>query len=185
MLIILLRGRTGATPVRNRRETRKRFEDPLTQPVVSLTEPVISATKKLKTQPRRASWLQPKLVRVAEAPAYLIRLTNGGEPASVSPIPVTEKDMTFGTDPVQSQRVLDDASISPLHARIKRTDDEVFIIYDHGSVAGTWVNYEPVLREGRRLTHGDRIHFGQLIYRFDLSRPPVGAEPRVIAKKPS
>ena len=183
LLIILLRGRTSATPIRNRRETRKRFEDPLTQPVVALTEPTISATKKLKTQPRRASWLQPKPIRVAEAPAYLIRLTNGGEPASVSPIPVMEKEMTFGTDPVQSQRVLDDASISPLHARIKQMDDGVFIIYDHGSVAGTWVNYEPVLREGRRLTHGDRIHFGQLVYRFDLSQPPVATEPKVIANK--
>ena len=184
LFVILLRGRAGATnSTRNRRETRKQFEDPLTQPVVSLTEPVNSATKKLKTQPRRTSWLQPKPARVAEAPAYLIRLTNGGEPASVSPIPVTEKDMTFGTDPVQSLRVLDDASISPLHARIKQMEDGVFIIYDHGSVAGTWVNYEPVLREGHRLAHGDRIHFGQLIYRFDLSRPPVGVEPKVIAKK--
>src|ERR1700752_12437 len=180
---ILLRGRASGTSTQDRRETRKRFEDPLTQPVVSLTEPSISATKKSKTEPRRTGWLQPKTARVAEAPAYLIRLTNGGEPASVSPIPVIEKDMTFGTDPVQSKRVLDDASISPLHARIKQTDDGVFIIYDHGSVAGTWVNYEPVLREGRRLAHGDRIHFGQLIYRFDLSRPPAESEPKVIAKK--
>ena len=86
----------------------------------------------------------------------------GNRPALL-PIPLAEKDMTFGTDPVQSMRVLDDPSISPLHARIKQTEDGSFIIYDHGSVAGTWVNYEPVTREGRRLAHGDRIHFGQLI----------------------
>ena len=180
---ILLRGRAGVPSARDRRENRKRFEDPLTQPVVALTEPPISATKKTKTEPRRTGWLQPKPGRVAEAPAYLIRLTNGGEPASVSPIPVQEKDMTFGTDPVQSKRVLDDASISPLHARIKQTEDGSFIIYDHSSVAGTWVNYEPVMREGRRLAHGDRIHFGQLMYRFDLNRPPAESEPKVIAKK--
>jgi pSer/pThr/pTyr-binding forkhead associated (FHA) protein len=148
-----------------------------------LTEPPVSAKKKTKTEPRRTGWLQPKPARVAEAPAYLIRLTNGGEPASVSPIPVQEKDMTFGTDPVQSKRVLDDPSVSPLHARIKQTEDGNFIIYDHGSVAGTWVNYEPVMREGRRLAHGDRIHFGQLVYRFDLSRPPAESEPKVIAKR--
>ena len=183
LLGILLRGRAGGPSTRDRRETRKRFEDPLTQPVVSLTEPPVSATKKSKTEPRRTGWLQPKPARVAEAPAYLIRLTNGGEPASVSPIPVLEKDMTFGTDPVQSKRVLDDASISPLHARIKQTDDGNFIIYDHGSVAGTWVNYEPVMRDGCRLVHGDRIHFGQLVYRFDLSRPPAESEPKVIARK--
>jgi len=183
LLVILLRGRVGGELFRGRREARKRFEDPLTQPVVALTEPSISATKKSKTEPRRAGWLQAKPNRVAEAPAYLIRLTNGGEPASVSPIPVAEMDMTFGTDPVQSRRVLDDLSISPLHARIKKTEEGGFIIYDHGSVAGTWVNYEPVPREGRRLAHGDRIHFGQLFYRFDLNRPPAASEPKVISKK--
>ena len=118
-----------------------------------------------------------------EAPAYLTRLTHGGEPASAVPIPVLEKDMTFGTDPVQSMRVLDDPSISPLHARIKRTEEGVFHIHDHGSVAGTWVNFEPVTREGRRLRHGDRIHFGQLMYRFDLNQPPAESEPKVTSKK--
>jgi len=183
LLVILLRGRVGGELFKGRRTTRKRVEDPLTQPVVALTEPPVSATKKSKTEPRRVGWLPVKPDRIAEAPAYLIRLTNGGEPASVSPIPVAEKDMTFGTDPVQSMRVLDDLSISPLHARIKQIEDGGFIIYDHGSVAGTWVNYEPVPRAGRRLAHGDRIHFGQLFYRFDLNRPPAASEPKVTSKK--
>jgi len=153
--------------------------------VAALTDASIPATKKLKTQPRKPlapNWMQSKASRVPEASAYLIRLTNGGEPASVAPIPVLEKDMTFGTDPVQSVRVLDDPSISPLHARIKQTDDGVFMLYDHGSVAGTWVNFEPVMREGHRLAHGDRIHFGQMVYRFDLNQPPAESEPQVIKK---
>ena len=104
-------------------------------------------------------------------------------PASVLPIPVLEKDLTFGTDPVQCIRVLDDPSISPLHARIKQIPDGGFVIYDHGSVAGTWVNYEPVTREGRPLAHGDRIHFGQLMYRFDLNQPAAEPEPKIISKK--
>jgi predicted component of type VI protein secretion system len=103
----------------------------------------------------------------------------------VAPIPVQEIEMTFGTDPVQSMCVLDDPSISPLHARIKQTEDKDFTIYDHGSVAGTWVNYEPVTREGRRLAHGDRIHFGHLVFRFDLNQPPAESEPQVISKKPA
>jgi predicted component of type VI protein secretion system len=80
-------------------------------------------------------------------------------------------------------RVLDDPSISPLHARIKQTNEGTFQIYDHGSVAGTWVNFEPVTREGRRLMHGDRINFGQLMYRFDLNQPPAESEPKIISKK--
>jgi predicted component of type VI protein secretion system len=152
------------------------------------TEPPVAAknAKKSKTVPRRTVWFRSKpAIRLPDAPAYLTRLTHGGEPATAAPIPVLEKEMTFGTDPVQSLRVLDDPSISPLHARIKHNGEGAFHIYDHGSVAGTWVNYEPVTREGRRLEHGDRIHFGQLMYRFDLNRPPAQPEPKIISKKPA
>lgn len=184
LLVILLRGRVGNQLFKKRRARRKTFEDPLTQPVVAITEPRVAATKKSKTVPRRSIWFRPQTgKRVPDAPAYLTRLTSGGEPATAAPIPVLEKEMTFGTDPVQSLRVLDDPSISPLHARIKRNGDGAFHIYDHGSVAGTWVNYEPVTREGCRLAHGDRIHFGQLMYRFDLNQPPAEREPKVISKK--
>jgi len=184
LVAILLRTRSGSAskpPPRNGRKQKQ--EDPLTQPVAALTEPPVSATKKAKTQPRRAGWLPARPVRVEDAPAYLIRLVNGGEPASATPIAVLGKEMTFGTDPVQSMRVLDDLSISALHARIKQVEDGVFVIYDHGSVAGTWVNFDPVPREGTRLAHGDRIHFGQLVYRFDLKQAPAGSEPRVGARK--
>jgi len=187
LVVILLRGVFGGVLFKRRRATRQQFEDPLTQPVVVPTElPAASAknAKKSKTAPRRTVWFRSKAVsRLPDAPAYLTRLTNGGEPASAAPIPVIEKEMTFGTDPVQSLRVLDDPSISPLHARIKRNGDGAFHIYDHGSVAGTWVNYEPVTREGRRLAHGDWIHFGQLMYRFDLNQPPAALEPKIISKK--
>jgi pSer/pThr/pTyr-binding forkhead associated (FHA) protein len=184
LLGILLRGRLNVVLFRRRRTARQQFEDPLTQPVSAVTEPPASATKKSRTQPRKIiEKFQTKPARVAEAPAYLTRLTNGGEPASAVPIPLAEKDMTFGTDPVQSKRVLDDPSISPLHARIKQTEDGHFIIYDHGSVAGTWVNFEPITRDGLRLAHGDQIHFGQLVFRFDLHRPPTQPEPKIVMKK--
>ncbi len=186
LLVILLRSRRSrGNSTIDRIETRKRLEDPLTQPVAALTDSSAAAAKKSKTQPRKPlapNWMQTKPTRVPDASAYLIRLTNGGEPASVAPIAVLEKDMTFGTDPVQSIRVLDDPSISPLHARLKQTAEGVFILYDHGSVAGTWVNFEPVTREGRRLAHGDRIHFGQLVYRFDLHQPPAESEPQVVKR---
>ena len=185
LLTIILLGRSGADVFKKRRQKRQQFEDPLTQPVAAVVEPPTSPIKKQKTPARRPGWLNaiPKAPRVPEAPAYLRRLMNGGEPASSLPIPILEKDITFGTDPVQSMRVLDDPSISSLHARIKRAPDGSFIIFDHGSVAGTWVNYEPVTREGRRLAHGDRIHFGQLMYRFDLSQPPAEPEPKVVSKR--
>jgi hypothetical protein len=182
LLVILVRSRVKNVPESRRKKARKAKEDPLTQPVVALTEAPVSAKNKVKSQPR-FSWMGSRQSRVPSAPAYLIRLTNGGEPASVMPIPVVEKDMTFGTDPVQSMHVLDDPSISPLHARIKQTSEGIFVIIDHGSVAGTWVNFEPVTREGVRLKHGDRIHFGLMQYRFDLSQPPAESEPKIISQK--
>lgn len=181
LLIILLRSRIQNMPQSRRKKDRQAKEDPLTQPVVALTEPPVSATNKVKSQPR-FGWLSSKDSRVPSAPAYLIRLTNGGEPASATPIPIIEKDMTFGTDPVQSIHVLDDPSIASLHARIKQTGED-FVIIDNGSVAGTWVNFEPVTKEGVRLAHGDRIHFGQMVYRFDLSQPPAESEPMVVSQK--
>ena len=177
-----MRGRTNIVFFRRRKAARKKFEDPVTQPVIAMAEPPIAATKKAKTQPRKTIFAPRPPRLVMNAPAYLTRLTDGGEPASAVPIPLDEKDMTFGTDPVQSKRVLDDPSIAPLHARIKRMEDGGFIIYDHGSIAGTWVNFEPVSREGRRLAHGDRLHFGQLSYRFDLNPAPAIPEPRVIVR---
>ena len=182
LLGILLRSRRSNAERKEQRETKRNFDDPLTQPVAALTESPVSATTKVKTAPRQPVKLQTKPLRLEDASAYLVRLTSGGEPASVAPIPIIEKDMTFGTDPVQSMHVLDDATISPLHARIKQTEGGIFTIYDHGSVAGTWVNFDPVAREGRRLAHGDRIHFGGLVYRFELKQAPPASEPRVSSK---
>jgi predicted component of type VI protein secretion system len=90
--------------------------------------------------------------------------------------------MTFGIDPVQSSYVLDDASVAPLHARLRQTDDGGYLLQDNNSIAGTWVNYEPIPREGYRLTHGDVVHFGQLMYRFTLRAAPTPQRPRVIVQ---
>lgn len=179
LLTILVRSRVKNLPESRRRKARKAKEDPLTQPVPALTEPIASA-RKAKS---RFAWMNLRQSRVPPAPAYLIRLKNGGEPASASPIPLLEKEMTFGADPVQSMHVLDDPSIAPLHARIKQNGEGGFLLIDNGSVAGTWVNYEAVTREGVRLKHGDRIHFGMMHYRFDLSQPPAESEPKVVPQK--
>ncbi|MBI4760942.1 MAG: FHA domain-containing protein [Chloroflexota bacterium] len=181
LLAVLVRSRAKNLPESRRKKARRAKEDPLTQPVPALAEPPIPP-KKGKTSSSRFGWMNLRHSRVPSAPAYLIRLKNGGEPASAAPIPLLEKETTFGADPVQSMHVLDDPSISPLHARIRRMGEGNFLLMDHGSVAGTWLNYEPVSREGVRLKHGDRIHFGMMYYRFDLSQPPAESEPKVISK---
>jgi hypothetical protein len=53
---------------------------------------------------------------------------------------------------------------------------------DNDTVAGTWVNYEPIQKEGRILKHGDVVHFGQLMYRFTIKSPPADPEPKIISE---
>jgi pSer/pThr/pTyr-binding forkhead associated (FHA) protein len=99
--------------------------------------------------------------------------------AGAAPILLNEKDMTFGTDPVQSYYVLDDPSLAPRHARITQTEDGQFVVADAGTIAGTWVNFEPLGKESHPLQHGDVVHFGQLMYRFELKDPPPPTEPEI------
>jgi len=154
---------------RKRKTERKKFSDPLTQPVSAVVEPPTGGKKK----PRRT---RPD--QVPDAAAWLIRLEPDGKPAASSPIPLPSPDITIGTDPVQAAVILDEPSIAPLHARIQQNlTGAGYLIFDQNSLAGTWVNYEPVTQEGHPLKHGDRVNFGHLSYRFELKEPPIISDP--------
>jgi len=158
------------------RKTHSANADPLTQPVVMAVE-TSAAEKKKRARPRSGR------IKTINAPASLIRLRSDLEPMTGNPIPLIEDQNTFGTDPVQSNIVLDDLSIAPRHARINQIEDGTFHIRDEGSIAGTWVNYEPIGKEGYTLRHGDVIHFGQLAFRFQLKNPSSAKEPKITREK--
>jgi hypothetical protein len=164
---------------RERRETRKRAIDPVTQPVnIQQAEPPSK-----QKQAKRLPWMRAD--RLQDAPAYLTRLGTDGEPITGRPIPLAEKEHSFGTDPVQAAHVLDHPSIAALHAYIRRTDGGDFLIIDNDTVAGTWVNYELISKDGLTLKHQDVVHFGQLMYRFTLKKPPAESEPKIIPEVPA
>ncbi len=179
LILVLLSGRVRIASWRERREARQRYTDPVTQPVVASGR----ETPRKGKQASRLGWKRTE--ETPEAPAYLVRLRSNGEPAGGRPIPLLEKEITFGTDPVQASYVLDDPSISPLHARLRQGEGGEFVLADHGSIAGTWVDYEPAPPEGRALKHGDVVHFGRLMYRFVLHDPPPEAEPTITPEKPA
>ena len=68
--------------------------------------------------------------------------------------------------------------------RITQTEGGDFFVVDAGTIAGTWVNFEPVGREAHLLRHGDVLHFGQLVFRFELVNPPPPIEPNIIKQNP-
>jgi hypothetical protein len=145
----------------------------------------LAATSAVKTKRRAA--ISKKATADAKsravAMASLIRINAEGQVLPVTPIALVEQEIIFGTDPAQCTQILDDPSVSLVHARLRQTEDGGFLLLDNGSVAGTWVNFEPIPREGYRLAHGDMVNFGQLIYRFILRVPPVISKPKIVIHK--
>jgi len=180
LIFVLLSGRLQIRSRSQRRADRKRYTDPVTQPVqIQQTEP---PSKQQSTRGEKQAKRSPRIraERWQDAPAHLTRLGANGEPATGHPIPLNEKETTFGTDPVQAEHIMDHPSIAALHAHLKRTAGGDYTLADNNTVAGTWVNYDPVPEGGRVLKHGDVVHFGQLMYRFSLKKPPADAEPKII-----
>ncbi len=181
LLLILFMGSLRNTFAR-RRAAQQAQGDPLTQPVIAVVEaPVAEKT----TKGGRSATAKATTRRRVEAPAYLQRLTADLQAAPVKPIPLGEKEITFGSDPVQSTYVLDDPSLAPRHARLTQNEDGNYLLADAGTIAGTWVNFEPIGKESRLLQHGDVVHFGQLAFRFELKNPPAQAEPKINKENPA
>lgn len=185
LLAILLSGRLRMPSIRAAQAAKRAEADPLTQSVAASVEsPTIplSASTAVKTQriPARARKVTAELkLKAADAPAAFLRIGADGQILPIPPIAVLEQEIVFGTDPTQCGQILDDPSISPVHARLRLTEDGGFLLLDNGSIAGTWVNYSPIPREGYRLAHGDMVNFGQLMYRFALKTSPVVSRPKI------
>jgi hypothetical protein len=118
------------------------------------------------------------LAGAVAAEAYLIPLRPDG--SAGAPVAWDGADLMIGSDPALCGLLLDDPSVSGIHARLTRGAAGVFSLRDQHSVAGTWVNDSPVDENGRHLQHSDRIYFGRAAYRFRLAAP--AAEARVVVR---
>ncbi|MFN8432677.1 MAG: FHA domain-containing protein [Anaerolineales bacterium] len=185
LFAILLGGRLRIRSLRVMQEERRVQNDPLTQSLEAFAEPAPVVVKEKAKKPRTKS-TKAKTAKTSEneALASLVRLQADGQVAAVPPIQLIDTEIIFGTDPVQCSQILDDPSISSVHARIRATEDGGYLLMDAQSLAGTWVNYEPIPREGYRLLHGDMVNFGQLKYRFMLRTPPPPRTPRITPVTP-
>jgi hypothetical protein len=189
LFIIFLSGRLRIPSIRAAQAARRADADPLTQTVQTAAESAakpLAATSAVKTQkrPPLSKKAAPDTKTKAEATASFIRIQADGQVLPVTPISIIEQEVIFGTDPVQCNQIVDDPSVSLVHARLRQTEDGGFLLLDSGSVAGTWVNYEPIPREGYRLMHGDMVNFGQVMHRFTLRVPPVISKPTITVQNP-
>jgi hypothetical protein len=155
-------------------QQRKLYQDPVTQPVIipqDAGDTRRSAAAPAPTTPRPRANMN--------APARLVRLTGDGHALTNNVFLLTHSEITLGCDPGQAICVIDSSSIEGLHARIVRTSDGSFYVSDAGSVAGTWVNYAPVSKNGAKLEHGDILHLGRVSFRFEYSSPTYIKKPVV------
>ena len=137
-------------------------------------------------------------MQLARVPRFFGKLVlKGGETFEL-----TRDRINIGSAP-HGGIVLDDSSVSPLHA-VVRVSHGVFVIYDAGSAGGTWVNEEPVT--GEMLSTPSRISIGSSELLFTAGEPgqhsgtrgaivvrsgpaaglsfPVGDEDFVIGRRP-
>ena len=117
------------------------------------------------------------------APARLVKVVEGNFLQAGPFISLTLNETRLGSEPRKVNCVIESATVDGLHARIRRTPQGQFIISDAGSVAGTWVNYELVPPEGQILAHGDLIHLGLEVYRFELKNGPAPSQPRITSSQ--
>lgn len=158
---LYLRYRKGQLIIR--KETRHRITDPVTQPVSIEGEYLVPAS----VEPEAAEWPQ---IRGGElAPARLLRLDeNDLHPLAGKGIGIYKVETTLGSSSSKVDEQINGSTVSEVHAVIKRESISLFRIYDAGSSTGTWVNYTPISSQGIALQHGDLIHLGRVVLRFEL-----------------
>ncbi len=115
-------------------------------------------------------------------PAKAILEVLEGDDSHREPIEILGENTRLGRDEALSQVVLDDRSVSRLHARITEEEPGHFVLYDEGSTSGSYVNFEPVGIKGQWLQHDDIVNLGRVKMRFKLKTRV--AHDATIAMKP-
>jgi hypothetical protein len=158
---------------RRRQSDRRLSKDPLTQPVSIRPTPARKDASRPRKEREQGSPLIPIWPRQASqtGPARLVILDENEQPVTGGSIPLARQEMTFGSDPQRATQVLNSPTVDSLHARLSRTPEGEFILSDQNSIAGTWINYAPVTAGGARLEHGDLIHIGKVMFRFEITDP--------------
>ena len=85
-------------------------------------------------------------------------------PAFLNDIPLTEANITIGRE---GMLLVDDPLVAPLHARIRRRNGRYYL-YDEGSPAGTFRNYEKLGMAPHLLENGDLIQMGSVTFTFSI-----------------
>ncbi|HEY62883.1 MAG: FHA domain-containing protein [Anaerolineales bacterium] len=150
------------------------------------TKPSHPQKPKTKAQKHKGfSWF--KRIRIPEKKiqpqsritAYLQPIENIHGKKHPKEIDLGSYEITFGSNAVKSKIHLNDPSVDNLHARITSNQAGNHWIFDNNSVAGTWVNYQQIPKEGKQLEHSDIIFMGRIEFRY-LLKDATNYQKRII-----
>lgn len=164
LLILILGGKIKPGPVisgmSRRRKRKNDVVDPLISKVVIHEEKGVRDKIVLENHGRAGSIKsEPKIF------TYLELISNAENHEKTLTIPIVDSEIIIGKGPDVDLMVVD-PSVDERHARITCTKQGSYKIMDEGSIAGTWVNYAPVSKEGVVIRNGDLIHIGRVGYRL-------------------
>jgi hypothetical protein len=159
---------------------REDAKDPLTQPIPPERPP---SRQRFPKWVNRISWRQ-RDSHTKKPIAYLESLKEKDPKSPQNQIPVHTGVITFGKDPTQATFSFNDNALDDLHTRLEVNSEGACKIFDEGSIAGTWVNYDPVTTDGVSLFHGDIVHIGPIRLCFKIRDKTKIPKPIVIPLEP-
>lgn len=155
--------------------------------VERVTSPrLVEEKRAAATQPRDS---QP--VPVAETKALpltkarLVPLDDEGNALLENAKELTRAEMVIGNDMKKVHLYIDSPGLNASHARLRCLEDGTWQVFDGNTIAGTYVNFNPVDSSGKGLRHGDLVQFGTVSYRFELANPTDAPRPVVSSQPPN
>jgi RND superfamily putative drug exporter len=122
-------------------------------------------------------WLDRRLPQIGEAPRTSTPVPPLEEPEPALVVtggPLVGKRLFFDSELVlgrgRADVVLEDEEVSRRHALIRHANGRL-VLYDLGSLNGTWVNGDRIIDEPRTLTVGDSIQLGATTIAVTPPRP--------------
>ena len=185
-LVLVLAGRISPRRLGEWRRRRKALGDPVTQPLSQVLEEADDKSLRQTYFGRRIAPPQSPTPRVKKGPepiAYLVPINEDGDSVTGTTISISSNEVTIGSNPGEVEITLENPAVDGLHARLWQNTHGDFFVADHGSIAGTWINYAPVSKIGCRVEHGDLLHFAKQGFRFKISQPKRTRNPVVIPQK--
>mgnify|MGYP001249996050 CR=1 FL=1 len=161
----------------------ERLDGPLLPALLLLSMVVVASAfvwRRRASRPAQAAGEMPRVVAATEprpADGHAAMLAwQAADGTLGDQIELTAADVTIGRDPEAVDIIIDEPSVSRLHARIRRSTSGEYWLYDEGSAAGTFLNYERLALAPKPLQHNDVVQLGRVTLRFRLELLAVGRE---------